>query len=152
MDYYRQPPTTLPVALVRDSCLLILRLTAGGVLLMFHWREALAAWQFVWHKQPWDYLESIRASAFPLPEAVACGSTVLGLLCAVFIVTGMLTRISALVLLALTAVTFFLYMWVPVVAEVTMLYGGLLLVLFISGPGTLSCDALLRDRRTVRRR
>lgn len=152
MDYYRNPHAPPPGYFLRDIGLLVLRWFTGIALIVYHAREeVVAGWQYVWHKVPWPYAAEIAERGFPLPQAVAVASAVAAMLGSAFLVTGLLCRVSALVLLVCTLCAFFLYARVPAVAEKLVLYAGIYLVLLICGPGRFSLDAILSSRGTVKR-
>ena len=149
MDYYRNPQASPPGLIVRDAGLLILRWCAGLALIFFHaWDEMTAGWQHIWHKTPWPYALEITERGFPLPEAVAIVSAVAAMLCSVLLVSGLLCRVSALVLLIGTLVAIFLYARIPSMGEMLLLYAGIYGVLLLCGPGRFSLEALLNGRRS----
>jgi uncharacterized membrane protein YphA (DoxX/SURF4 family) len=149
MDHYRNPHVPPPGLLIRDVGLLILRWCAGLALILFHaWDEVIAGWKHVWEKTAWPYAVEIAERGFPLPEAVAFASAVAALLGSMFLVSGLLCRISALILLLSTTVAIFLYGRVPDLGEKLVLYAGIYLVILICGPGRFSLDAILSGRRT----
>jgi putative oxidoreductase len=149
MDYYRNPHASPPGLIVRDGGLLILRLFAGLALLFYHARnEVVAGWQHVWHKTPWAYAAEITDRGFPLPEAVAIVSAVAATVSSLLLVSGLLSRISALILLVCALCGFFLYARVPEIAEKLTLYAGIYVVLLLCGPGRFSLDSLLTGRKS----
>lgn len=149
--FYRNPHAPAQSLIIRDAGLLILRWCAGLALLFFHaWDEVILGWRHVWHKTAWPYAAEIAERGFPLPEAVACTSAVIAIMGSAFLISGLLCRVSALVLLVCSLVALFLYGSVPDLAEKLLLYAGVYLVLFLCGPGRLSVDALLGVRRAAR--
>jgi len=152
MDFHRNPHASPPGLLVRDAGLLVLRWAAGLALIFFHaWDEIMAGWRHVWEKTAWPYAAEIADRGFPLPEAVAIASAAAALLGSVFLVSGLLCRISALVLLLCALVAIFLYGRIPEIGEKVMLYAAIYLVLVLCGPGRFSFDALLGGRRAAGR-
>jgi len=151
MDYYRNPHAPPPGLILRDAGLLILRWAAGLALIFYHARaEVMAGWQHVWHKAPWPYAVEIAERGFPLPEGVAIVSAVAAMLGSVLLISGLLCRISALVLLVCTLCGIFLYARVPDVAEKLMLYAGVYMVLVLCGAGRFSLDYLLAGRKAMK--
>jgi uncharacterized membrane protein YphA (DoxX/SURF4 family) len=152
MDYYRNPHAPPPGLFMRDTGLLVLRLFAGLALIVYHARaEVIAGWQHVWHKVPWPYEVEIAERGFPLPEAVAIVSAVAAMLGSALLITGLLCRISALVLLVCALCGLFLYMGVPAIAEKFVLYAGVYMVLVLCGPGRISLDSILTGRQVAKR-
>ncbi len=152
MDHFRNPHALPAGFVLRDAGLLVLRWCAGLALIFFHARaEVVAGWEHVWHKTPWPYAAEIAERGFPLPEAVAIASAVAAMLGSVLLITGLLGRISALVLLVCALCGVFLYAKVPFVAEKLILYAGVYLVLLLCGPGRFSLDAMLVRRPAAKR-
>ena len=152
MDYHRNPHAPPPGLLIRDAGLLILRISVGLALIAFHaWDEGIQGWRHVWQKEPWAYAVEITERGFPLPEVVAAVSVVAAALGSMFLITGFLGRVSALVLLACTLTAIFLYGKLPEAGEKLLLYAAIYLVLVICGPGRFSLDALFTGRRAARR-
>jgi len=152
MDHYRSQNASPPGLLLRDTGLLILRWTAGLVLLAGHaWEESIAGWKHVWDKTPWDLAAEVADRGFPLPQAVAIAAVAVASLGSFFLFTGLLCRISALLLLICTLCGLFLYSSLPDLAEKLFLYAGIYLVIVICGPGRFSFDALLSGRCAARR-
>lgn len=152
MDYSRTPHAPPSGLLIRDAGLLILRWCAGLALLVFHaWDEGVLGWKHVWQKEPWAFAVEIADRGFPLPEVVAAVAVVAAALGSLFLLTGLLCRVSALVLLAFTLCAIFLYGRLPEMGEKLLLYAAVYLVLVLCGPGRFSLDALFTERRAVRR-
>lgn len=152
MEYYRTPPVHPPgfQSLLQALGLLLLRLTAGLNLLLWHgWRETFGAWLHLWRKNPWPLPETLGSLGFPWPLPVAVALVVIAVFSSIFLILGLLTRISA-ALMAVAAITSaVLYQAYPERAEKYLLYAGIFAVLLISGPGWLSTDGLLQ--RSTRR-
>lgn len=152
MDYHRNPHAPPPGLLIRDAGLVILRWCAGLGLIIFHaWDEGVLGWKHVWQKEPWAYAAEIAERGFPLPEVVAAATVVAAALGSLFLLTGLLCRISAMVLLACTLCAGFLYGRIPEMGEKILLYAAIYSVLVLCGPGRFSLDALLTGRRAARR-
>lgn len=152
MEYYRTPPSHPQgfQALLQASGLLLLRLTVGLNLLIWHgWRESFGAWLHLWRKTPWAFPETLASLGFPWPIPVAVTLVTVGVLGSIFLILGLLTRISATVLATAAVTAAILYQAYPDRSEKYLLYAGAYAVLVISGSGWLSADGLLR--RTIRR-
>ncbi len=146
LDYTRSAaPVPASHSFTRHLGLLLLRLTAGGSLLIWYgWREGLSAWSHVWHKTPWAIPGQLATLGFPLPLALAITLVVLTLLGSLFIMLGLLTRLSALALGLVAAVTALLYTAYPEIEEQALLYTGLCLAISLTGPGLYAIDQVLR--------
>ncbi|MES2708394.1 MAG: DoxX family protein [Verrucomicrobiota bacterium] len=152
MEYYRTPSTHPQgfSSLLQAVGLLLLRLTAGLSLLVWHgWREAFGAWLHLWRKTAWPFPETLKSLGFPWPLPVGVALVVIGVFCSIFLVLGLLTRVSAALLGTAAVTSAILYQAYPDRAEKYLLYAGAYLALLLSGPGWLSADGLLR--RAVRR-
>lgn len=151
MDYHRQPVAPPSGLITRDLGMFLLRWCAGLTLLLQHaWDEGVRGWKHVWHKEPWAWAVEVTERGFPLPEVVAAVAVAAAVLGSVFLLTGLLCRLSALVLLVCALVGLFLYGGVPDAAERLALYAGIYAVLVICGPGRISLDALFSNRRAGR--
>lgn len=150
MEYYRSPQSAPPGFLTRSIPLLVLRLSAGLSLLLWHgWRETFGAWLLLWRKTPWAFQETVAARGFPAPLPLSIALVIIGVLGSVFLILGLLTRVSSALLCVGAVTAAALYQADPDRAEKYLLYAAVYLVLVLSGPGQLSADTLLR--RTVKR-
>lgn len=145
LDYSRPAPAAPPADPLRHIGLLVLRLVTGGTLLLWHaGREAVTGWKYLWYKTPWDLPGQLGILGFPAPLAVGLGAVIVCLFGAAFLVLGLLTRISALLICSLSVITAILYAAYPVVAESAVLLAGASLAIAFCGPGALSLDNVLR--------
>ena len=151
MDYNRPATAPHPVSFFHDAGLLVLRWAAGFTLIFLHAREeGVRGWGHVWHKEPWAFATEMAERGFPLPQAVAVAAVAVAMAGSVFLITGLLCRVSALLLLACSLCGLFLYGRLPEVAERLWLYSGVFAALVLCGPGRLSLDALFTNRRAGR--
>ena len=153
MDFHRQPNAPPDGISLHDAGLLILRWGAGVSLMLYHaWDDGVRGWKHLWYKEgPWAWAAEVSERGFPLPEAVAATSVAVAMLGSVFLLTGLLCRLSSAVLLAGTLCGLFLYGKVPEMAERLALYAAVYAVLLICGPGRFSLDALFSSKRLARR-
>lgn len=151
LEYNRPAPPAPSVHPARQLGLLVLRLTTGGTLILWHaWREAAAGWSHLWHKSPWTLPTHLAELGFPFPLAVSIALVVTAFLGAIFVLLGLLTRSSSVLLATLAMATAFLYAAYPATAEIAVLYAGACLAIALCGPGVLALDSLLRT--LIRRR
>lgn len=135
---------------VHDFSLLGLRwLVAIAIVYFQGWDLIKSAWNFIWSKVAWPLVEQFDAISVPIPTVLAPTFAILLFLVAFCLFLGFLTRINALIGLALCL--FILLTHLELSADLTLqalvLYAGALLVLTLSGGGRLSLDALLSHRR-----
>lgn len=151
MDYSRPAPAQNQASFFHDAGLLILRWAAGFTLMFLHAREeGVRGWGHVWHKEPWPFAAEMADRGFPLPQAVAVAAVAIAMAGSVFLITGLLCRVSALLLLGCSLCGLFLYGGLPDLAERLWLYSGVYAALVVCGPGRLSLDALFTNRRPGR--
>lgn len=152
-DYTRPAPAASKVAqsFARSMGLLTLRLVTGGALLFWHaWAQAHQAWSSIWHKTPWDLPSTLAAMGFPLAFPLALALVLLLLLSSSFLMIGLLTRLSALLLATLAIIASALYHAYPAIAETAVLYAGAGLASAWCGPGAFAVDRALRAFATRR--
>ena len=148
MEYHRNPHAPPPGLALRDIGLAVLRVVTGLTVVGFHARdEVMNGWRHLWHKEPWAFAASLAESQFPLPVVVATVASVVALLSSLFLVSGLLTRLSAGLMLGMAMVGAFLYWSIPVTAEKLVIYMAIYGALLLAGPGRFSMDALLAGRR-----
>lgn len=146
-DYSRTAPVASTNAATRHLGLLILRLTAGGSLLFWYGgRQALVGWSHIWHKTPWALPGQLTSLGFPLGVPTAIFLVVLTLLGSLFVMIGLLTRLSALSLGLVASVTALLFTAHPAIEEPAILYTGLCLAISLCGPGLLALDEVLKSK------
>lgn len=156
-DYTRAAPAAsaakVAQSLARSIGLLTLRLVTGGALLFWHgWSQGRSAWSHIWQKTPWDLPGVLAAMGFPLSLALAFALVLIVLLSASFLMIGLLTRLSALLLASLAIIASALYHAYPGIAETAVLYAGAGLTSACCGPGAFAVDRALRALATKRPR
>ena len=145
-EYPRPAPVAAKVAqsFARSMGLLTLRLVTGGALLFWRaWAQAEGAWSFIWQKTPWDLPQNLSAMGFPLALPLGLALVLLVLVSALFLMIGLLTRLSALILATLAIVASALYHAYPAAAETAVLYAGACLACAWIGPGAFAIDRVL---------
>jgi putative oxidoreductase len=123
-----------------DFGLLLLRLISGGVILT--------------HGLP--KLQKILAGNFQFADPIGLGaeaslyfSAFAEVICALLVVLGLLSRIALIPLLINLSVAFFIFHAADnfAIKELPLLFLGMFLVLFFTGPGRFSIDSRLGKRR-----
>lgn len=127
-----------------------LRIGAGASLLYLHaWSQAVAGFHFLWQRTPWETISQFEKAGLPFPTPLAVTAALLTFLVAVSWLLGFLTRFSSLLFLPCVLGA----LWVSNRnsefdrAEICVLYFLIGLTMLIIGPGWLSLDTLLRQRR-----
>src|SRR6187402_1706838 len=99
LEYNRPAPPPPSLHPARQLGLWVLRLATGGTLIFWHgWREATAGWSHLWHKTEWALPGQLGSLGFPVPLALSLVLVVVSLLGAAFLILGLLTRSSAVLL------------------------------------------------------
>jgi uncharacterized membrane protein YphA (DoxX/SURF4 family) len=144
-DYPRSSPAQVP-RLSLHVGLLVLRITTGGSLIAWHVaREGIGGWAHIWDKTSWTLPVALASLGFPVALPLAISLVVITLLGSFFMMLGLLTRLSAFVLMALAIVTALLYHAFPATAQLAVLYAGSFLAIALCGPGLFACDRVLRQ-------
>lgn len=150
-EYNRPVPPVPSANVARNLGLLVLRLATGGALLYWHgWKGSLAAWSHIWHKTTWDLPGQLATLGFPIPLPLGLTLVVTALLGSLFLILGLLTRLSAVLLALLAVITALLYRAHPGIAEMAVLYTGACLTISLCGSGAMALDRLLRAVTTRR--
>lgn len=130
--------------------LLVLRLAAGGLMILFRgWTEVIVAWDFLWKddRSAWALCETVKSWGVPQPVVVTSAVVLLGFAACCLLILGLVTRLSALVLLLITGfVLFKSFGQEGARVELTVFYVVSYFLLLLSGPGLVSLDALLKRR------
>lgn len=146
MDFYRNPHAPPPGLVLRDIGLLILRLGVATLIISFHAiSQSMAGWAFFWKQAPWPLLDFIQAQGVPIPQLFAVLTVLILALGSLGILFGVLTRLSAFLLL-LVVIGGIIFLFAAPRSEVFWLYGIAILVLALCGPGRFSLAYLLRRR------
>ena len=151
IDYSRSAPATAPTSITRHLGLLLLRFTAGGSLLFWYGgRQAITGWNHIWHKTPWALPGQLAGLGFPLSLTVSIFLVILTILGSTFIMLGLLTRLSAIAMGVVAAVTALLFTAYPEIEEQALLYTGLCFAISLCGAGPFAVDKLLRSSTSRR--
>ncbi len=147
MEYHSDPSSHSPAgAILNDLALLILRFAVGIPMLYFQGcYQSFRAWAFVWEKKSWSLVDQFSELGFNLPGLFATALIVLCTVLSLGVITGVYTRICALLMLVL--IIFILIVPVELSgtlnAQTLLLYAGMSFALAFSGGGRISLDHLL---------
>lgn len=146
MDYYRNPNAATPGLIIRDVGLLLLRLGVAILLGFYHaWEQAIAGWNFFWKKEAWPFLDTLAGYGLPIPQVFGVLTVLVLVLCSLGLLFGVLSRLSAALLLAV-AIGAVIFNFFQPDAERYWLYGVVCFVLLLCGPGCFSLAYLLNRR------
>ncbi len=145
LDHSRPASSPPSPSILLNLGLLVLRIVAGSCLLAAHgWEAGRAAWSHIWHKTPWGLPGQLADLGFPFSLPLGIAMILLTLLGGLFLILGLLSRSSALVMGLMTLMAALLYRAFPSAAETAVLYTGIFVALFLGGPGAFSLDYGLR--------
>lgn len=137
-----------PRALASVS-LLLFRAGCAGSLLYFHgWANALGAWNHFWKSDPWPLVDRLQAAGYPIPVAFATAAAVILLVAPISIILGFLTRLSALLVLAvvIAALPAVLGSGEPLPQELSLFYLLGYFLLLLQGGGGYGLDSAFRKQ------
>lgn len=132
-----------------------LRIGSGLTLLYIHaWNQAILAWQYVRHQQPWDSIEAIQSIGLPFPDILAVIIALIVTLTALSWIFGFYTRLFSLLFLPITLGGLLVANRAGhgFAAESAVLYFFIAIALLLNGSGWLSLDAIFAGRPRKRRR
>ncbi len=134
---------------LKDFALLAARLAIAGSVTFRHGiDEARAGWSHVWSQMqnPWPLKDLIAATGLPYPWQLTAAFTVIALLCSLGLVTGLLTRVSALGLGVLAALLM-VFGQNDVIRELGLVYATVCALLVLLGSGRLALDTFFSSRK-----
>jgi len=132
-----------------------LRIGAGITLLYIHaWNQAIFAWQYIGHQQPWGSIEALRNIGLPMPNVWAVTIALITTLTAVGWIFGFYTRFLSLLFIPITLGALLIANRASqgFAAESAVLYFFISLALLINGSGWLSLDAIFRSTSRKKRK
>jgi uncharacterized membrane protein YphA (DoxX/SURF4 family) len=137
-------------SMLKDIGLALARFLAGGSVIHFHaWGETVAGFNhFFGPRTPWALPDIIQSSGLPYGKLVAVGFCLVAFTSAFALIIGLLTRLAALVSMALT-ICVYIFSGSDLLRELAVAYASAFIVLFLAGPGRLALDSLFRRRRTA---
>jgi putative oxidoreductase len=133
----------------RDWGLLLLRVGAGGMLLLLHGWGKLKGMFGMFGGEEWGFVGLAETIGFPLPKVFAVMAALVESVGALLIVIGLFTRWVALVVsLHFLVVVYWHLAHDPNMRyELAAMYLAVMLALALTGPGGLSVDGLMRSRK-----
>ncbi|MEM0897678.1 MAG: DoxX family membrane protein [Verrucomicrobiota bacterium] len=162
MDSAELPPTFFSIA-ARNLGLLLLRALAGVSMIVHHaWAMVLTGWEYYWHGSDWILVEAATAMQLPQPVVFATLVAITFFLGSIFLILGILGRITSGALLAAILLVLYGFLtrelpgapelqqfWI----EVCILYAMAYIVHFIMGSGAIALDLVFaRFQRPKRHR
>lgn len=152
MEYhsYTSPSSSSSASLLHSLGLLALRFAIGVPMIYYQgWHQSFRAWTFIWEKKSWSLVTQFEELNYPTPEGLAISLTVLFLLLPLALITGVYTRICALLFLIM--VIFLLPTPIEfsgnLNSQTLLLYAGMAFTLILAGAGQISLDQLLTKRK-----
>ena len=124
----------------------VLRIGSGLVLMFRHaWEAIIQAYQFIWKEIPWDWVLLLEAERVPFPHLMAPALAVLLFAVAAAWIIGFLTRLFAVLMLALSGLALSTAgADHPAFSELSWLYALIAFTLLLYGSGAISLDQLFR--------
>ncbi|MEM9482048.1 MAG: DoxX family protein [Verrucomicrobiota bacterium] len=162
MDSAELPPTFFTLA-ARNLGLLLLRVVAGIAMIVHHaWAMVFTGWEHFWKGKDWILIDAATAMELPQPAAFATIIAVTFFLGSIFLMLGILGRITSGALLIATIFVLYGFLshelpgapelqgfWI----EVCILYAMAYIVHFIMGSGAIALDRVFaRFQRPKRHR
>ena len=143
----------MPTARMTDLALLVLRLGAAGLMVVFHGQGKLfRAVDYVVRGDAWPFVNVVDGLGFPAPPVFAVLSAVAESVCAMLVAVGLWTRLagSALAVNMLVATLSERLGGDPI--ELPAIYVVVAVTVVLAGAGRYSVDAALMRRRAARDR
>jgi len=134
----------------KDFALLVLRVVAGAMLIVFHgWGKLNSAVAYFLHAQEWGFLKGVSGLGFPYPVFFASCSVLAETIGSLFLILGLFTRYAALLLVINMSVAIYRHLTSDFRYELAAMYGVIALTFVFLHPGSFSLDA--RVRKTTNR-
>jgi len=122
----------------------LFRVLAGMMIFNFHGMHKLKGWiAYVRHGTPWQLADEVAGMHLPAPVVLAFAATMVQLVCPVFVVFGLFTRINALLLVGVLGVAIFQNLRAGRDPQLAILYTLVVIALAFIGGGKCSLDARL---------
>jgi len=135
--------------------LLLLRLVTGtSMIVHYSWAMVYRGWRHFWQQEEWTMINAASELSLPQPIIWAVAVSLILFFGSIFLIAGLLGRITSGLLLVCTIGLLYAAMSQPGFshyAEICILYSGIFLTLFTTGHGILSLDRLLAMRPKRRR-
>lgn len=123
---------------------LLLRFATGGLIFYVHgWHKLEGGLAFLRDGTPWKLAEEVAEMHFPWPIASAFAATAVQFVCALLLVVGLFTRLSAVALTAVLGVAILQNLLADRDPQLAFLYTAVVAAFAFIGGGRYSADAWL---------
>jgi putative oxidoreductase len=122
----------------------ILRVSVGLMIFYIHgWHKLKGGIAHLREGTPWNLAEEVAAMHLPAPIVLAFAATLVQLICSLFLVAGLLTRLNALLLTATLSIAILQNVLTRRDPQLPILYVLILLGIAFLGGGRFSLDAMI---------
>ena len=122
----------------------ILRVAVGLMIFYIHgWHKLRGGLNYLHDGTPWNLADEVAAMRLPSPISLAFTATIVQLVCSVFLITGLLTRLNAVLLTATLGVAVVQNILARRNPQLPILYVLILLTMIFLGGGSFSLDAMI---------
>ena len=122
--------------------ILVLRLGLGSMVFVIHgYHKLLGGSAWLHDGSPWPLADEVAEMHFPMPVAAAFAATAAQLVCPLFLLLGLLTRLNALILTGTLGVAVLQNLTAGRDPQLAVLYVLAYVSLVLSGGGRWSLDA-----------
>ena len=135
--------------------LLVLRVSLGVALIAFHgWALVYTGWAHFWRGEAWIVIDGMNQAGLDYPKAMAIALSVILFMGSVFLILGLLGRLTPLALVAaMSGILYSAFQYdIPDYFEPGIAYLSGYLALTIMGPGSICADRLFQSGDVKRRR
>ena len=127
----------------------ILRTGLASVMLLMHGIPlAIAAWRYIWKKQPWPLVESLTELQYPFPAIVSTSTAIILTIFPLSVFLGFLSRIASAILVVFLVTVFVAASSLEgfIAQESIFLYLIGFSTIIVTGSGFISLDTVFQRR------
>ncbi|EEF58431.1 DoxX family protein [Pedosphaera parvula] len=144
MDLVKKSMTVEPSGTAASLGHLFFRVSAGLMIFYIHGFHKMEGWiAYLQHGTPWKLAEEVAGMRFPAPLGSAVAATLVQLICSLFIVVGLFTRINAALLVCALSGAILQNLLASRDPQLAILYTLAVMTLVFMGGGRFSLDALV---------